>query len=68
MRTDVGKAGLTALILTNILGWSSFFAIIFLTNPESAGTFGVAVLYLSFAIGLISAALLIWRVKTLKKK
>jgi len=68
MQIDAAKAGLTALALANILGWSSFFAIVFLTNPKSAGGLGAAVLYLSLAVGLSSLAVLIWKLRALKKK
>jgi len=62
------KANLFALFFAAILAWASFFSIIFLTNPKSAGAFGVAVLYASFVLGLISLTLIAWQLRILKKK
>ena len=62
------KGRLAALIFATVLAWASFFSIIFLTNPENAGTFGVAVLYASFTLGLISLTLITWQLRILKKK
>ena len=62
------KANLFALFFAAILAWASFFSIIFLTNPENAGAFGVAVLYASFTLGLISLTLITWQLRILKKK
>ena len=52
MLIDTKQAYLAALIFSSILAWSSFFSIIFFTNPQSAGILGVAVLYIGLAVGL----------------
>ena len=64
---DGEKARLIALILVNILAWASFFSVILLTNPRSAGVFGAVVLCVSFVVGMICFAFLIWQLKILKK-
>ena len=46
------QAYLAALIFSIILAWSSFFSIIFFTNPQSAGVLGVAILYIGLTVGL----------------
>ena len=61
------KVRLLALIFANILAWASFFSIILLTNPKSAGVLGTVVLGIGFVLGVICSALLIWQLKILKK-
>ena len=62
------KTHLFALFFATVLAWASFFSIIFLTNPENAGAFGIGVLYISFILGLISLTLFVWQLRILKKK
>ena len=68
MLRDGDKTYLFALIIASILAWASFLSIIFFTNPQSAGLFGVMVLYISFIVGLISVILSLWQLIILRKK
>lgn len=61
------QAYLVALIFSSVLAWSSFFSIIFFTNPQGAGLFGVIILYVSFIIGLASLILILWQLINRKK-
>ena len=67
MLIDSGKAYIIALIFANILAWASFLSIIFFTNPQSAGVFGVIVLYISLVIGFLSLILILWQFLNRKK-
>ena len=58
---------LIVLIIASILAWSSFLSIIFFTNPQSAGVFGVIVLYISLVVGFLSFILILWQLLNRKK-
>ena len=67
MKIGGEQAYFSALILANILAWASFLSIIFFTNPKSAGTLGVIILYVSFAAGLVGIGLLIWQAVKIRR-
>lgn len=67
MLIDMARAHLLALIFSSVLAWASFFGIIFFTNPQSAGRLGIAVLYLSGALGLAGLFIILWQIIKLKK-
>jgi len=67
MILDRQRAYLLALIFSSVLAWASFFSVIFFTNPQSAGTLGVAVLYASATIGLASLALILRQVVKIRQ-
>lgn len=68
MLIDTGRAYFIAFIFSTILAWSSFFGVIFFTNPQSAGVLGIAILYISVAIGSIGLLIISWQIIKLKKK
>ena len=68
MLIDTTRAYLSALIFSSVLAWSSFFGVIFFTNPATAGVFGISILYASLALGLASLILFLWKLIDLKKK
>ena len=59
---------LLALTFSNVLAWASFFSVIFFTNPQSSGIFGVSILYASATVGLASLSLILCQIKELKRK
>ena len=67
MIIDSEHAYIIALIFGSVLAWFSFFSIIFFTNPQSAGILGVAVLYVSLAVGLAGFFIFLWQLLNLKK-
>ena len=67
MLIDTGRAYLLALIFSSVLAWSSFFSIIFFTNPADVGVLGVIILYVGFSIGAGSFGLIIWQLINRKK-
>ncbi|MDO8676142.1 MAG: hypothetical protein Q7K16_00555 [Candidatus Azambacteria bacterium] len=67
MLIGIRQAYLLALIFSTILAWSSFFGIVFFTNPQSAGVFGVSILYISLVVGFLSLLLILWQLMKRKK-
>ena len=67
MLIDTGRAYLLALIFSSILAWTSFFGIIFFTNPADAGILGVTILYVGFSVGVGGFGLIIWQIINRKK-
>ena len=61
------QAYLAVLIFSSILVWSSFFSIIFFTNPQGAGVFGIVILYASAAIGFVSLSLVLCQVVKIRQ-
>lgn len=68
MLVSAKQAYLTALVFSSIFAWASFLSIIFFINPQSAGLFGVIILYLSGAAGLSTLSIILWQIIKLKKK
>lgn len=68
MLIDQKQAYLAALVFSSVLAWASFFGIIFFTNPQSAGIFGVYVIYASAIIGVAGSLIILWQIIKLKKK
>lgn len=68
MLTGGEKTQVFALFFTTILAWASFLSIIFFTNPQGAGIFGVYVIYASAVLGLTGLLTILWKIIKLKKK
>lgn len=56
------KTQMFALFFATILAWSSFFSVIFFTNPQSAGKLGVIILYSSSILGLASLLMILCQI------
>lgn len=67
MLIDQKQAYLLALIFSSFLAWASFFGIIFFTNPQGAGALGIAVLYASAVMGIVSLSLILCQVVKIRQ-
>lgn len=68
MLINGSQANLAVLIFSSALAWASFLSVIFFISPQSAGALGVAILYVSAIIGLVSLSIALWQIIKLKKK